>query len=169
MLVRGAEIRFNTHACWRTLQGQRLVDAIFVSLLPAGHHLFSILIYVLFFPPVGTIFMPSLCCNLEHQYLPEGRFYMHLVSFSYVWYPAFCGYNSGDTPDCLALAASGAYAHGSSRSVTNSERVLNWLPSPGHSKRQQSRSLTMRGPLTYLHNCGLRSRLPRKHTSKCLL
>lgn len=50
------------------------MDAIFVSLLPAGHHLFSILIYILFFPPVSTIFMPSLCCSVEHQYLQRGAF-----------------------------------------------------------------------------------------------
>ena len=34
----------------------------------------------------------------------------------------------------LALVASGAYAHSSHRTVTNGERVLNWLPPPGNKK-----------------------------------
>lgn len=37
---------------------------------------------------------------------------------------------------CLALVASGAYAHGSDRTVTNGERVLSQLPPPGYKKQQ---------------------------------
>ena len=50
----------------------------------------------------------------------------------------------------LALAASGAYTCGSHRTVANRERVLKQLPRPGHSKKQQTKELSLSVKEAYL-------------------
>lgn len=51
--------------------------------------------------------------------------------------PVFTVTVKGTPLDCLALVASGAYTHGSHWTITHRESVLNRLPSPGPSKRQE--------------------------------
>ena len=59
-------------------------------------------------------------------------------------------------------------AHGSHRTVINTERVLNQLPPLGHSKRQQmeTSNLSARVLLAYLCRCSLRGRVLIKHKSQ---
>ena len=115
---------------------------------------------------VGTIFVLSLCCAPEHQYLPEGSFYMQLVSrflrlpprgyllIAWLWRPRELmflvpwDYNNWYHPErtplhCLALVASEAYADESHKTVANGERVLKQLPPLGHHKRQQTQELRL--------------------------
>ena len=52
--------------------------------------------------------------------------------------PIFAAAAQGTPLECLALVASGAYTHHSQETVTDRERVLNGLPSPGPSKRPET-------------------------------
>lgn len=57
----------------------------------------------------------------------------------------------GTPLDHLALVATRAYTQGSHRTITNGERLLKWLPPPGHNPRQQSKEVYERELLAYLH------------------
>lgn len=65
----------------------------------------------------------------------------------------------GSPLDLLAMVASGAYTYESHRTITNRERALNQLASPGNSREVtdcSTQSLCERDLLAYLHNCCLR-------------
>lgn len=80
----------------------------------------------------------SLCCAQGHQDLTER-------ASTCVWCSHFCSCCQGAPVHCLGRVASGAYAPGSHRTVTNEERFSKAarLPPPhapqGHSKKQQTR------------------------------
>lgn len=66
----------------------------------------------------------------------------------------------------MALVTSRAHTQESHRAVTNSERVLNWPPSPGEATDPGVQSFCERDLLAYLNSYGLRGRLLIKNTSK---
>lgn len=69
----------------------------------------------------------SLCLTLVASICQKG-------AGTRAWHLNFCDRLPGDTLSCLALVTSRTHACGSHKAITNRERVLNQLPSPGHSR-----------------------------------
>lgn len=92
----------------------------------------------------------SLCCTLGHQDLTEG-------ASTCVWHPHFCSCCQGAPVHCLGLVASGAYAPGSHRTVTNEERDFQRLPPAPKGTARNNRpgdlSFCDRGLFANHHDC----------------
>lgn len=84
-------------------------------------------------PGVQSISVLSLFIHTAHQYLQKG-------ACSHHWCPDFCGWCQGTPLPCLALVASGAFAHGSHGTVTNREPVLKQLLPQNTAKSNRPRS-----------------------------
>lgn len=81
--------------------------------------------------PVATIFAPSFCLTLDHQYLLERSFHPCLA-------PWFLQLQPREHLQVFpAQVANGSYAQEFPRMVTNGKRVK-WLPFPPQNKRQQT-------------------------------
>lgn len=118
---------------------------------------------------VCAIFVLSLCCIPEHQYLPEANVYIHKVPWLYIQCSSLCGCCQGTPLHSLALVASGAYTYGSQRTVTNKERILKWhyLQCTARGNRLRSSNFLWKRPIANHHSCSLKDRNLIKHTSKC--
>ena len=86
--------------------------------------------------------------------------------------PVFVAATQGTPLDHLVLMASGAYIHGSHRTITNSSELFSQPTPPAQvtAQRQQTephpQSFCEKCLSAYLHSCGLRGRLLLKHTSR---
>lgn len=99
----------------------------------------------------------SLYCFGESFGIEASRCHLFVVSLSHPSLPvspikellpfsgpqSFVGATWEIPLDHLTLVANRTYALEFHRTITNWENVLKWLPSPGHSKRQQSKEICL--------------------------